>query len=115
MVKSLAIGELNRSDAGPPDASARDRALLVICFGFFLVLLDTTALNIATPALGQEFGNAISNLQWVINSYTLIFASLLLPPGQLVIGPASSDLTKSACFFSRPLPSFPPFRRRFLC
>jgi DHA2 family methylenomycin A resistance protein-like MFS transporter len=81
MVKSLAIGEMNRCAAGPPDASARDRALLVICFGFFLVLLDTTALNIATPALGEEFGNAISNLQWVINSYTLIFASLLLTAG----------------------------------
>ena len=42
------------------------------------MLLDTTALNIATPALGKEFGDGISDLQWVVNSYTLIFASLLL-------------------------------------
>jgi MFS transporter, DHA2 family, methylenomycin A resistance protein len=60
---------------------ARRRALFVVCFGFFLVLLDTTALNIATPALGTEFGHGISDLQWVINSYTLVFASLLLTAG----------------------------------
>src|ERR1700751_4994119 len=64
-----------------PTARARSRALFVVCFGFFLVLLDTTALNIATPALGKEFGNGISDLQWVINSYTLVFASLLLTAG----------------------------------
>ena len=62
-------------------ARARSRTLFVVCFGFFLVLLDTTALNIAIPALGKEFGNGISDLQWVINSYTLVFASLLLTAG----------------------------------
>src|SRR5260370_20083324 len=62
-------------------ARVRSRALFVVCFGFFLVLLDTTALNIATPALGKEFGDGISDLQWVVNSYTLVFASLLLTAG----------------------------------
>jgi MFS transporter, DHA2 family, methylenomycin A resistance protein len=62
-------------------ARARNRGLFVVCFGFFLVLLDTTALNIATPALGKEFGDGISDLQWVVNSYTLVFASLLLTAG----------------------------------
>ncbi|HEX3446092.1 MAG TPA: MFS transporter [Chthoniobacterales bacterium] len=66
---------------GQLTARARSRTLFVVCFGFFLVLLDTTALNIATPALGKEFGNGISDLQWVINSYTLVFASLLLTAG----------------------------------
>jgi MFS family permease len=65
---------------------ARRRALFVVCFGFFLVLLDTTALNIATPALGKEFGDGISDLQWVINSYTLVFASLLLTAERSAIG-----------------------------
>jgi DHA2 family methylenomycin A resistance protein-like MFS transporter len=64
-----------------PTPRARSRTLFVVCFGFFLVLLDTTALNIATPALGKEFGDGISDLQWVINSYTLVFASLLLTAG----------------------------------
>ena len=62
---------------------SRPRTLFAVCFGFFLVLLDTTALNIATPALGHEFGNRISDLQWVVNSYTLVFASLLLAAGAI--------------------------------
>jgi MFS transporter, DHA2 family, methylenomycin A resistance protein len=62
---------------------SRRRTLFAVCFGFFLVLLDTTALNIATPALGHEFGNRISDLQWVVNSYTLVFASLLLAAGAI--------------------------------
>jgi MFS transporter, DHA2 family, methylenomycin A resistance protein len=59
------------------------RTLFAVCFGFFLVLLDTTALNVATPVLGHEFGNRISDLQWVVNSYTLVFASLLLAAGAI--------------------------------
>ena len=61
----------------------RRKTLFAVCFGFFLVLLDTTALNVATPVLGHEFGNRISDLQWVINSYTLVFASLLLVAGAI--------------------------------
>jgi len=57
--------------------------VFAVCFGFFLVLLDTTALNVATPVLGHEFGNRISNLQWIVNSYTLVFASLLLVAGAI--------------------------------
>ncbi|MBV9272827.1 MAG: MFS transporter [Verrucomicrobia bacterium] len=72
------------SALGVPDVQQqRRRALFAVCFGFFLVLLDTTALNVATPALGQEFGDSISDLQWVVNSYTLVFASLLLMAGAL--------------------------------
>jgi MFS transporter, DHA2 family, methylenomycin A resistance protein len=61
----------------------RSRTVFAVCFGFFLVLLDTTALNVATPVLGHEFGNRISNLQWIVNSYTLVFASLLLVAGAI--------------------------------
>ena len=61
----------------------RRKTLFAVCFGFFLVLLDTTALNVATPVLGREFGNRISDLQWVVNSYTLVFASLLLVAGAI--------------------------------
>lgn len=53
-------------------------ALYAICFGFFLVLLDTTALNVAIAAMARELGGAMNQLQWVVNSYTLVFASLLL-------------------------------------
>src|SRR6267142_3967197 len=82
-VKSLTIGgpDYPPTSTDRLIARSRSRALFVVCFGFFLVLLDTTALNIATPALGKEFGDGISDLQWVVNSYTLVFASLLLTAG----------------------------------
>jgi MFS transporter, DHA2 family, methylenomycin A resistance protein len=64
-------GHLNpmTAPAVKPEVERRQRrTLFAVCFGFFLVLLDTTALNIATPVLGHEFGNRISDLQWVVNS-----------------------------------------------
>ena len=75
--------EITRSPSKPAAEQHRRRTLVAVCFGFFLVLLDTTALNVATPVLGREFGNRISDLQWVVNSYTLVFASLLLVAGAL--------------------------------
>src|SRR5258708_21194384 len=48
-----------------------------------MALFDTSAMDEGTPALGREFGNSISDLQWVVNSYTLVFASLLLVAGAL--------------------------------
>ncbi len=57
--------------------------LYAVCFGFFLVLLDTTALNVAIVAMQREFGGSVSGLQWVVNSYTIVFASFLLTCGAI--------------------------------
>jgi len=75
--------ELDVPAVKPEVERLQRRTLFAVCFGFFLVLLDTTALNVATPVLGREFGNRISDLQWVVNSYTLVFASLLLAAGAI--------------------------------
>ena len=63
----------------------RDRpyGLYAICFGFFLVLFDTTALNVAIGAMHREFGGSMSGLQWIVNAYTIVFASLVLTCGAL--------------------------------
>ena len=76
---------MHSSAAAPADQNSAPAkyALYAICFGFFLVLLDTSALNVAIAALEREFGGAISGLQWVVNSYTLVFASLLLICGAI--------------------------------
>src|SRR6185312_16687813 len=52
-----------------------------VSLGFFLVVLDTTALNVAIGAMQREFGSSVTRLQWVVNSYTMVFASLLLTCG----------------------------------
>jgi DHA2 family methylenomycin A resistance protein-like MFS transporter len=48
-----------------------------------LVILDTTIVNVALPALRAELGASVSGLQWVVDSYLLMFAALLLSGGAL--------------------------------
>jgi DHA2 family methylenomycin A resistance protein-like MFS transporter len=57
--------------------------LTAICFGFFMVLLDTSVVNVALPAMQHDLHGSLEGLQWVVNGYTLIFASLLLSAGTL--------------------------------
>jgi DHA2 family methylenomycin A resistance protein-like MFS transporter len=66
-------------------AIERDRpyGLYAVCFGFFLVLFDTTALNVAVAAMHREFGATMSALQWIVNAYTIVFASLVLTCGAM--------------------------------
>ena len=60
----------------------RPYGLYAICFGFFLVLFDTSAVNVAVGAMHREFG-LMSDLQWIVNAYTIVFASLVLTCGAL--------------------------------
>lgn len=51
--------------------------------GSGVVGIDATAVNVATPAIGDDFDAALSSLQWTINAYTLALAGLLLLGGSL--------------------------------
>ena len=57
--------------------------LVAICLGYFMVIMDATAVNLALPALGRELGGGITSAQWVVAGYTLAFAALLLSAGTL--------------------------------
>lgn len=58
-------------------------ALLLASMGFFLITLDILIVNVALTRIGREFGGSTAGLQWVIDAYTLLFASLLLFAGNL--------------------------------
>jgi DHA2 family methylenomycin A resistance protein-like MFS transporter len=58
-------------------------ALPAICLGYFMVILDATAVNLSLPALGRDLGGGVGALQWVVDGYTLTFAALLLTAGSL--------------------------------
>ena len=58
-------------------------ALLGICLGFFVILLDATAVNVALGAISSSLGGSIAALQWVVNAYTVVFAGLMLVAGSL--------------------------------
>ena len=56
-------------------------ALCTVLCGFFVVMLDTTIVNVSLPYIGKDLGGTTSSLQWVVDSYTLLFAALLLTSG----------------------------------
>lgn len=53
------------------------------CLGFFMVLMDVSVVNVALQDLRLTLGADITGLQWVVNAYALVFASLLLLAGTL--------------------------------
>ena len=55
--------------------------LLATGIGSALVLLNVTVVNVATPYIGAVFASSVTGLQWIVNAYTLAFASFLMPAG----------------------------------
>ena len=62
---------------------AKVLTLLCMCFALFMAMLDNTVVNVALPKIQADLGAGVSGLQWVVDAYTLLFASLLLTGGTL--------------------------------
>jgi EmrB/QacA subfamily drug resistance transporter len=56
--------------------------LVLVCLGQFMVILDATIVNVALPSIQADLGFSAADLQWVINSYTLVFGGFLLLGGR---------------------------------
>jgi EmrB/QacA subfamily drug resistance transporter len=63
--------------------AARWTTLAVLSLSLLVIGLDNTILNVALPTLQEEFGASASTLQWMVDSYLLVFAGLLLVFGTL--------------------------------
>ena len=59
----------------------RWKTLSVLCLSLVLICIDNTILNVAIPTLAREFHATASQLQWIVDSYILVFAGLLLTAG----------------------------------
>ena len=57
--------------------------LAVLCLSLLVIIVDNSILNVAIPTLVRELGATNSQLQWMVDSYTLVFAGLLLTAGSL--------------------------------
>src|SRR6202162_5698276 len=57
-------------------------ALVVICFGQLMVMLDSTIVNVALPAIQHDLHFTQANLTWVVNAYLIAYGSLLLLAGR---------------------------------
>ena len=58
-------------------------ALIVLCAGFMMIILDSTIVNVALPSIQEDLGFSQSSLAWVVNGYLIAFGGLLLLSGRL--------------------------------
>jgi len=85
--------------------------LLVLCTGFFMILLDTTIVNVAIPAMSTGLNTTLDQILWVLNAYILVYAVLLITAGRLgdlfgqrnlfAIGLAIFTLASALCGFAQ--------------
>src|SRR3954468_19345982 len=62
--------------------SVRPRLVLATCcLSIFIVSLDNTIVNVALPSIRRDLDASVSQLQWTIDAYTLVLASLLMVSG----------------------------------
>lgn len=69
--------------AGPAPAARHHLILVVTCLALGTVVAAMASLNVALPDLARETHATQTQLSWIIDSYSLVFASLLLPAGAL--------------------------------
>ena len=85
----------------------RRGALIAALLGFFVVMLDTTVVNVALARIGTDLGTPVASLQWVVDAYALTFAALQLSAGAAcdrmgarnvhLLGLAAFGLLSAAC------------------
>src|SRR5579864_1011824 len=85
--------------------------LLVLTTGFFMILLDTTIVNVAIPAMSAGLNTTLDQILWVLNAYILVYAVLLITAGRLgdlfgqrnvfAIGLAVFTVASALCGFSQ--------------
>jgi EmrB/QacA subfamily drug resistance transporter len=65
------------------DRRTRWLALIVLCLGDLMIVLDTTIVNVALPSIRADLGFSQTSLAWVVNAYLLTFGGFLLLGGRL--------------------------------
>ena len=92
MIDSTVVPPPQRLVSPPADADAdaataasprRWLVLGILCLSVLVITLDGTIVNVALPSLVRELGATTSQLQWIVDAYTLVFAGLLLAAGSL--------------------------------
>ena len=81
--------------------------LAAVAFGLFMIMLDNTVVNVALPSIAADLHISISELEWIVTGYALVFAALLITGGKLadmfgrrrifIIGLAIFSLASLAC------------------
>jgi EmrB/QacA subfamily drug resistance transporter len=64
-------------------SSRKTTILLICCMSLFIVGLDVTAVNVALPSIARDLDAGVSGLQWTVDAYTVVLASLLMFSGSI--------------------------------
>ena len=68
-------------DARRLESGRRNLTAFIVCLGCVVVLLDVSIVNVALQRISDGLGGRVSDLQWIVDAYTLAFASFLLTGG----------------------------------
>ena len=93
MTVTQAPGSLARPVSTADGDPRRWYILVVLCLGLLVVGIDGTIVNVALPTLVREIGASTSQLQWIVDAYTIVFASFLL-----IAGNTGDRLGRKKCF-----------------
>jgi EmrB/QacA subfamily drug resistance transporter len=72
-----------RSIKAPSSIDRRWVALVVLCFGYLMIVLDMTIVNVALPSIQHDLHFSQANLTWVVNAYLITYGGFLLLAGRL--------------------------------
>jgi len=72
-----------RSPADDHIQARRWWILAVLCLSLLLIVAGNSSLNVALPDIQADLGSSPSQLQWIVDAYSMVFAVLLLPAGAL--------------------------------
>jgi EmrB/QacA subfamily drug resistance transporter len=96
--------------SGSGEVQRRWFALIVLCLGQLMIVLDVTVVNVALPTIQRELLFTQTSLAWVVNAYLLTFGGLMLLAGRLgdlvgrkrvfIIGVAAFTLSSALCGLS---------------
>src|ERR1700755_1169524 len=88
------------SAAPTPEEKDPWPALFALCLGFFMILVDTTIVSVATPAIIDDLDASVNNVVWVTSAYLLAYAVPVLITGRLGdrLGPKNLYITGLAVF-----------------
>ena len=82
---TIMVSSITRSNTASVNANESQRwiALVVLCVGMLMIVLDATIVNVALPSIQGDLGFSQSSLAWVVNAYLITFGGLLLLAGRL--------------------------------
>ena len=70
-------------EGSPSRAQRKGLVLFALCLAALIINIDVTIVNVALPSLVRELGATTTNLQWIVDAYSLVFAALILAAGSI--------------------------------